>query len=406
MRTAGLIALVAFCFLLAPAGADEKQPTKEPPAKAPMKEAPDKPPIPEFRSALDEVEGKTLEQWVADLHDGDPSVREKAISIIPAYGPSASSQVPKLVLVCKRDEDLGPRSKAIMALGIMEIQKEDVAKVVEVMSEILEKRGEDLAAKLQAALTLTRFGNEEAGRRAIPALIAGVNDSGSWQIRKASILALRRIGGDKKDGPHRDVSLTLAFRAKRDQAFQVRIEAIQALGYMGPPKDATTYASVRKTLEELTNVNDNAKANDTILAIWSHVSLMALDKVTEKQLKEITKHLTSSQLAVRGEAVLALGTLGLKAKAAVPNLLAMLKDKDLGVALLACWALVSVGDKDAKVIDAMEELANKKDLDPRAKETVKAAIEVLKNSKKAEFVEPKKDGKPDVKTQPKTLPRR
>lgn len=406
MRTTGIITFVAFCFLLAPLGAEEKQATKGTSENVPMKEAADKPPMPQFKSAVEEVEGKTLDQWVADLKDGDPSVREKAIMIIPAYGPSASSQVPKLVELCRHDQDLGPRSKAIMALGVMDIQKEDVAKVVEVLSEILEKRGEDLAAKLQAALALTRFNNEEAGRRAIPALIAGVNDSGSWQIRKASILALRRIGGDKKDGPHRDVSLTLAFRAKRDQAYQVRLEAIQALGFMGTPKDGATARSVILTLEGLLQVNENALPNDQILAIWARVSMMALTEVKEKDLKEITKTLTSKHLAVRGESVLALGTLGVKAKPAVPDLIRALDDKDLGVALLACWALVSIGDKDRKAIDGMEQLRDKKDQKPLAKEEINAAIEALKNSKKAEFVEPKKDGKPDVKAPPGHLPKR
>jgi HEAT repeat protein len=231
-------------------------------------------------------------------------------------------------------------------------------------------------------------------------LIAGVNDSGSWQIRKASIIALRRIGGDKKDGPHRDVTLTLTFRARRDEAFQVRIEAIQALGYMGPPKDGKTLESVDTTLKGLTNINDNSDPKDKILAIWAHVSHMALFKVTDDEIKEVTKHLTSPHLAVRGEAVLALGTLGQKAKPAIPHLIKMLKDKDLGVDLLACWALVSVGEKDDKVFEAMQELADKKDIDPRARDQVKAAIEALKNSKKTEFAE-KKDDKPEEKTPPK-----
>jgi HEAT repeat protein len=409
MRTTGIIAFVACCFLLAPLGAEEKQATKGAPENAPMKDAPDKPPKPEFKSALDEIEGKNLGQWIKDLSDGDPSVREKAIAILPVYGPSAAPYADKLVTICHNpDEDLGPRSKAIMALGVMELQKEDVPKVVAAMAQILEKNGEDLAAKLQAALALTRFGHDEA-KLAIPGLIAGANDRGSWQIRKASILALRRIGGDPKNGPHREVTKTLLFRAKRDQSFQVRIEAIQALGYMGPPSAPTTRDEVLDGLKELTNVNDNALPNDQIIAVWAHVSRMALTKVTDEEIKTIIKKLSSSHVPVRGEAVLGLGTLGVKAKVAVPDLVKVLDDKDLGVAILACWALVSIGDKDPKAIDAMEKLRDKKDQKPAARDEINAAIEALKNSKKAEFAEKKDDkatGKTDGKTQPNPLPRR
>lgn len=411
MRITGIIAFVAFCFLLAPLGAEEKQTAKAVPENTPTKEATDKPPKPEFKSALDEIEGKNLGQWIKDLTDGDPSVREKAITILPVYGPSAAPYADKLVAICRNpNEDLGPRSKAIMALGIMELDKRDVPAVVAVMAEILEKRDSDLAAKLQAALTLTRFNHDEA-KAAITGLIAGVMDNGSWQIRKASILALRRIGGDTKDGPHMQVSKVLAIRARTDQSFQVRIEAIQALGYMGPPRLEATRDYVLATLKKLTEVNDNAPPNDQIIATWAHVSHMALTKVTDEEIKEITRKLNSQHVAVRGEAVLGLGTLGVKAKSAVPDLIKTLDDKDLGVAILTCWALVSIGDKDPKAIAAMEKLRDKKDkdnkpLDPRAKEEINVAIEALKNSKKAEFAEEKKDGKPDVKTPQKPLPKR
>ena len=94
---------------------------------------------------------------------------------------------------------------------------------------------EQHAAKLAAAMSLTRFGEE--GKPAINALISGINDTGSWQIRKASILALRRIGGDKKDGPNPRATDSLSIIALHDPAFEVRIEAIQAIGYMDKPRD-------------------------------------------------------------------------------------------------------------------------------------------------------------------------
>jgi HEAT repeat protein len=393
MRIASVVAcsLLGVCIALAPA--QEKTPDK-PPADPPTEKMP---PVKATLSATEQVEGKTLAEWLQDLTHEDPSIREKALCVIPIYGASAASHVPTIVSHAKNDPDLGPKVRAIIALGVMEISKEDVRKVVDVLSEVLSKRDEQLAAKLQAALALSRFDAEE-GKPAISALIAGVNDNGSWQIRKASILALRRIGSNKTNGPDKFATFALKTLALRDPAFHVRIEAIQALGYMDKPHDLQRYKDLLSALDSLTKVNERSSANDQILAMWSQVSYMALDKVTEERIGHIARNLTSKHLSVRGEAVLCIGTLGMKAKTCVPDLTKRIADnkEDLGIVITSCWALVSIGDKDPKALDAMEERAKSKDTPAPARDQMMAAVEALKNSKKAEFTE-KKDTKPDDK---------
>lgn len=390
MRSASLVACgLLMCFIALAPAQEKTAPTPEPEQKkAPPMRAP--------LGTLDEVEGKNLIQWETDLSALDPSVREKAITIIPVYGESAARIIPVMI---KRldDEDLGPRVKAIMALGVMEIPDSERTHVVLALANRLETDPQH-AAKLAAALSLTRFGEE--ARPALNALIMGINDKGSWQIRKASIIALRRIGSDKKTGPNDRATRSLLFVALHDPAFEVRVEAIQALGYMDQPRDSILRERVHASLKGLTNVNENSRANDKILAMWAHVSMMALDKVTEEQIKHITVNLHSTELEVKGQAVLCVGTLGFRAKSCIPDMIRMLHDKDRGIAILSCWALVAIGEKDPKVFAAMTELADSKDTEERARAQIRLAIEVLKNSKKAEMTV--KDGaKPGDRPQPK-----
>jgi HEAT repeat protein len=378
-------------YFLAAADPPMKAPP-EPPAKAPDGPAKLQPRM--YFSPGEEVEGRTLEEWAERLRHADDSVREKAISIIPLYGHAASYLVPDLLKRLTPEEDLGPRVKAIMALGVMEIQPDHVPLVVSAMAKILRDDPQH-AAKLQAALTLTRFGPEEAGKdaqkEAVGALAGAANDRGSWQIRKASILALRRLGSDAKLGPDQRATRALVQLVRYEKTYYVKLEAIQALGYMDKPTDPKDLATVLEVLRQVTG-----DRTSKVLPMWAHVSLMALDKVTDEGIKHITKNLDSTELEVRGQAVLALGTLGMKAKPAVPDLVRVLQDKDNGIVIASCWALVSVGERDAKALAAMEELSKRKDLDERVREQVLRALDELKNRPKSELFpsakdEPKKD---------------
>jgi HEAT repeat protein len=378
-------AAVLLLVLTVAAGESPTKPQPEP-AKAPAEGTAKLQPR-TYLSPGEEVEGRSLQEWVHLLTSADDSVREKAISVLPLYGPAASEYVP-LLLKRLADEDLGPRVKAIMALGAVEVLPEHAPLVVSALAKVL-KDDPQHAAKLQAALTMTRFGPDdarEAREEALSALAGAVNDRSSWQIRKAAILAIRRLGSDPKRGPHPKATNALWFCVRFEKTYHVKLEAVQALGYMDKP---TNPADLEKVVNALKLVA--ADRTNKVLPIWAHVSLMALDKVTDNDLQFLTKHLKSEELEVRGQAVLALGTLGMKAKPCVPDLVEMLKDKDNGIIVTACWALVSVGEKDPKAFAAMEELAKRKDTDERVREQVLLALDELKNRPKSELAPATKD---------------
>ena len=60
--------------------------------------------------SVEKIGGKKLSQWIADLRNSDPSVREEAIRSIALFGPAAASAVPALVDRL-HDSDTSPRAR-------------------------------------------------------------------------------------------------------------------------------------------------------------------------------------------------------------------------------------------------------------------------------------------------------
>ena len=71
---------------------------------------------------INQIGGKTLEQWIKEIPSKDPSVGEKAIRTILMFGPDrAMDAVPIIISELKnpgRNLDLKFRVMAVMSLGI------------------------------------------------------------------------------------------------------------------------------------------------------------------------------------------------------------------------------------------------------------------------------------------------
>jgi hypothetical protein len=117
---------------------------------------------------------------------------------------------------------------------------------------------------------------------------------------------------------------------------------------MGRSADPQMQASVVAALQQQLNQRDK------ILALWSHVSLMALDdKVSEQSLAAILKLIKSPERDVRLQVLLALGAMGPKAKAGLPEVLGCLDDQEPAVVAAACAVLPRLGDTGNRIIQAL-----------------------------------------------------
>jgi HEAT repeat protein len=333
--------------------------TESPMSTSPGSTSPSTPPS--------EVGGKTLSQWVAELKHSDPSVRETAIKAMPHFGTAAADVVPQ-ILDRLHDGDACPRVRAVVILRMVHIDGKDVPKVVAALNTRLLEEPQAVI-RYEAAVTLMRFGDDS--RDALPGLLQCVGDRATYALRQACVAAIKQAGRDNKGVPVRDATQAL-LKAMHDPAQEVRLEAATALGQMGRPAEPL----LGQVLKELQAARND---RDKVVQIWSQVSLMALDKVNDNGLGFLIKHLKHPETEVRINAIQALGTIGPKAKSAAPNLLEVLSDKEVGVVVLVCQALVALGDGSPKVMNALTELSeNKKAEEPIQKAAARAA-ELLKN---------------------------
>src|SRR5205823_3421076 len=116
--------------------------------------------------SITEVDGKNLTQWMKDLGSGDASTREEAIRAVVLFpGPHAGELVTSLLTRCQ-DGDTSLRVRAVMALTVLEVRRDEIPRIVKAMGDRLTIDGQAIV-RFHAALCLLRFG--EDGRDAVGA---------------------------------------------------------------------------------------------------------------------------------------------------------------------------------------------------------------------------------------------
>jgi HEAT repeat protein len=359
-------------------------------------------------TSITEVGGKTFAQWLAELKHADSSRRTEALINLLAFGETAGDAVPQ-VIDRLQDGDMCVRAKAVLFLKNAYVRDKDKVKVVEALARCIggnssTPRDTQGIVRYEAAVALMRF--PEDGKAAINALLVGMKDPQCWELRQVCIIALRQAARDPKTGPDPRATKALLTVLRDDRNERVRTEATISLGAMTRPQDPQLLADVVQALQ------GQIKAHDKPLALWSHVSLMALDdKVTEKSLTEIGKLLKSPEREIRLQCLTALAAMGGKARAIVPEILAALQDKEKEVVQAAIAALPHMDDRGPRVLnaliaitkgsdqplifaacaalgqfrvaqpevlEALTAVSQRKELDPQARQTVEKIVENLK----------------------------
>lgn len=310
------------------------------------------------------VGGRGLNEWITDLKNADPSVRERAIRAVVMFGPLASQAIPTII-ERTNDKDGSPRIRAVMALGMMDLADRDIPKVVEALVRRIGNEPQAVI-RYQAMISLARFQPIDA-KSAIPSLAKEVEDINTWEIRKLAVSLLASLGYDDSKGPD-PLALKGLITALKDPAIQVKQEAVYGLATIGRPADAALATSVKNAFTGLLTNPDKG------IAIWANVGLINLDKPDGKLLSNISRHLDDQRADVRVLAARALGTMGKLAEFTIPELTRALNDKEPEVQMMAAWALAMMGPNAIKALPNLRDLAdNKKTLEP-VKQSAQMAI--------------------------------
>lgn len=315
-----------------------------------------------------EIAGKDLEGWSKELRDkDDPTVRQAAIRTVPHFGPPAHKALPSLLAALK-EPDAGLRVDAATAVGTvlsrLDAKKDadDLAKGITALTALAEDPQRPV--RLSAINTLAFFG--VYARSSIKALAAAAHDSQSWEVRRAALQALGVAGAPLADGKGPDAT---AFKelmtGLKDPCAPVRLAAVLGLSNLGPPGTAADLKTEKDGLD------GRLKDRDKVVALYARTLLLFLDEkpkptdkekaLWDKSLDALAKYLDDTDLHVRVEAVNALGRLGRKASAKVPDLISAANDKEVALALAATGALGRMDDADA--VPALQKLLKGKDTD-------------------------------------------
>jgi HEAT repeat protein len=355
----------------------------------------DKPFVKLVPKGLAEVEGRSLPEWIQDLKSPDASVRERAVTALPLFGLAAGSAEvinPLLDVLKNKDRDTSPRVRALMALAMLDIPKDDVRKVISTLTALLDD--EQGIIRYYAVQALLRFGGE--AHPAVGKLQVTASDQVTWEIRRATLAALAQCGRTAKGADPRATSAFLKHSSPSSEySADVRIEAAIGLGATGKPTDALTKL-VEQQLEFMTRDKDKR------VVIWARVSKMAHTGVTETALNSIAAMLRDSNVQVRLQACRALGTVGKEAKPVQSKLIDALSDKEPAVQFMAVQALVALGDRGPGLQMVLKELGDRKDADPFVRLMAQQANEYIRTGKPG-TITPEKilaDYKPPAPTPP------
>jgi HEAT repeat protein len=366
--TAGVLVLATGAL----AAAQEKPPAG--PKQTSKDLVPKKPEAP-AKGEPQQIAGKTLEQWIADIRDPDPGVRMTALQTLPQF-PSARLTAVRAVLTEFNDRDPSLRANAVVALGSMGIGRaEDVEPAIKALARLLSDPQQ--IVRYRAATVLGGFG--PAASTAIPQLANAFKDPyASFETRKVVVFALGQTGrprpeptasaqADQSERGPNSQAVHAVIDALKDYCSLVRLEAVKAFIYLGKPASTAQRQAVRTALWGV------LRDRDRTVSIWAYVALMSLDKVTEEYLKDIARYLKSSHPPTRMQAAEALAAVGSPAHSRLSDLLSALDDRDPDV-VIACLGAIPHLLPGKKVTDETLEPIARLLRSPNAQLRVQAAL--------------------------------
>jgi hypothetical protein len=359
------------------------------------------------------IQGKNLDAWVKEISAKDASTREAAIRVLPLFGPDARKATSLILLntIKSATEDVSVRMAAIEVVPLLGLEKSELDAGLDAMVSIIKPgSGFDRHFRMGTVAALGSCG--PIARRAIPVIATGaLRDTGSWQMRKVAAFALGRLGLPMKEDEGPDIKavdpLSEALNLG-DSSHLVRKEIINSLLVLGPPHVEASWKKERESLSKA------MRDTDHVVAIWAHVVFIRTEqqliKRDDKNLDAVARYLTNPDIALRIEALQALGTLGNEAKTRWQDIASICKDsadavakadkekvrgEDLALATTCLWALSRMPDETGKILPIVDGL--KRHSHKAIENAAEEAYKILTQDPKNPVIDPKKGPPKDSK---------
>ncbi len=314
------------------------------------------------------VNGRVFDEWLEIIKKSrDEALVTEAIQMIQLYGAeTAIEAVPRLVGMLGRHVpgprglDTSIRSHAIAAIGNILANKKEpdpklMAKAIAQFQRML--RDSEDHVRFKTVLAVVQLGPEASVLAKYLSTIT-IKDRRTWEIRYAAALALGSIGVDKNNGPNIWSLKGLAYAVEKDTSADVRVTAVRAITYLGPPKPHQV-----QLRQDVRNALLKATSDKHIpVRIWANMALMNLDgKSDPARVEAIGNLLDYKQRNVRFQAARALTILGVEAKTQVRNLIKALEDEDPEIVLQVIVALGTLKGHGRAALEKLNAIEKGKD---------------------------------------------
>ena len=367
------------------------------------------------------VEGKTLPMWLAQLSAAvqpDSQQREAALRTLPQFGPDARKPaIAPITNLIHADPDPGVRIVAITIISNMGFDIRDQIKpAVSALRTCMLNTAPGSIVRLYCIRSLMSFGQEAVA--AIPE-IKGAGSDPSWETRQAVATALGRIGApaSEKGKPSDLAAKYLLNTLMKDPCTGVRLEAIQALLTLGPPKADKPEEYIKAIKDYLEPVELRIKGAPNIkteqdkgVLCWLYLlNIMYDDRVLVDKEKDYLKKIAGyikypDSPIVRLHAINACAALGPQAAPVVQQLADALGYPEPELVIAAMSALAQIGPAARGILPELEKIkAGSKDpvkpadapKDWKPDQTLRLvaddAIQYITGKKKLGDPEPKKE---------------
>jgi HEAT repeat protein len=324
-------------------------------------------------------------EWMNDLKSKDSSVLTYAVANLKFYEQEARDASRDIIKLAMQMHDNSLKVNAIIALGWIGFHDSDMKEGINLLIKGLNDPQE--IVRYQAAMALRR--QAANAYPATAALIGALRNpnSNSWEVRRAAAATLGIVARQNPvDKGFDRGAFSALVDSLNDSAAEVRMEATISLIRFGQPGLPADRNRERQALNTLTA----SSRQPPKVSIWAHVALFLLErggtpnskvssKVGQQHLTAITRFLPSTDLQTQEHAVRALGVIGPDAGAHVPDLIRVLDDKNLGVVVLACIALSSMGNVAKQAVQKLETMSQRHP-DPDVRDTAQQAADKIKES--------------------------
>ncbi len=304
--------------------------------------------------------------------DGEP-LRIAAMQALGMFGPKAAAAVPEFTRILRDDQD--PRVFWYTAAAVTELGPEAKAAVPPLIAALRTK-----VAATGATVGYITYGGVGMSKEDGP-------------VRLAAAVALGKIGADARE------AVPELTRALADTDPRVRGEAAAALGAIGPKAAAAVPELARMAVGE----------EEDLLA---DLVAKALGEIGAPAVPALISMVRTGKPKVRVRAMTAIGAIGPKADAALPELSLAIDDRDEEIRTAAAEALGAVGSgpkERAAILPLLEALKDEdrivreqaakalSQIGARTEEAIPGLIDAMKKTAVPALLESLKDEDPVVR---------